>query len=86
MGAAVDRLLGLLDADDRHDIPLDYLRATQIDRWGGVITGDQVHADYGDRGRPGPTINPDIVRYKDLPGGDYIARAGAIDAHVRGIA
>lgn len=57
-------------------------------RWGGVITGDRVHADYGDCGcgRPGPTINPDIVRYKDLPGGDYITCAGTIDAYVRGIA
>ena len=57
-------------------------------RWGGVITGDRVYVDYGDCacGRPGPTINPDIVRYKDLPGGDYITCAGTIDAYVRGVA
>lgn len=57
-------------------------------RWGGVISGDRLHVDYGTCrcGRPGPTINADIVRYKDLPGGDYISCAGTIEAYVRGVA
>lgn len=57
-------------------------------RWGGVISGDKIQVDYGRCacGRPGPTIDPDIVRYKDLPGGDKITCAGTIDAYVRGVA
>jgi hypothetical protein len=57
-------------------------------RWGGVISGDKIEVDYGRCacGRQGPTIGPDIVRYKDLPGGDKITCAGTIDAYVRGVA
>jgi hypothetical protein len=56
-------------------------------RWGGVISGDKILVDYGKCacGHQGPTINADILRYKDLPGGDYITCAGTIDAYVRGI-
>lgn len=54
-------------------------------RWGGVISGDRIDADFGTCGcgEPGPTIGPDIVRYTDL-GGDKISCAGTIDAYVRG--
>jgi hypothetical protein len=57
-------------------------------RWGGVISGDRIRIDYGRCacGRQGPTIDSDIVRYKDLPGGDKITCAGTIDAYVRGVA
>ena len=57
-------------------------------RWGGVISGDRINVDYGPCacGHHGPTIDSDIVRYKDLPGGDYITCAGTIDAYVRGVA
>jgi hypothetical protein len=57
-------------------------------RWGGVISGDKIRVDYGKCacGRQGPTINSDIVRYKDLPEGDKITCAGSIDAYVRGVA
>jgi hypothetical protein len=57
-------------------------------RWGGVISGDRIRVDYGKCacGRQGPTIDADIVRYKDLPGGDKITCAGTIDAYVRGVA
>jgi hypothetical protein len=53
-----------------------------------VISGDKIVIDYGRCacGRQGPTIDPDIVRYKDLPGGDKITCAGTIDAYVRGVA
>jgi hypothetical protein len=56
-------------------------------RWGGVISGDKIQVDYGKCacGHQGPTVNADIVRYKDLPGGDYITCAGTIDAYVRGV-
>ena len=76
----------LLDADDGQvqcraaffDLSLD-------GRWGGVISGDRVDADFGTCrcGQAGPTIGPDIVRYADL-GGDKISCAGTIDAYVRG--
>lgn len=57
-------------------------------RWGGVISGDRIRVDYRPCacGHQGPTIDSDIVRYKDLPGGDYITCAGTIDAYVRGVA
>jgi hypothetical protein len=56
-------------------------------RWGGVISGDRIRIDYGRCacGRQGPTIDSDIVRYRDLPGGDKITCAGTIDAYVRGV-
>jgi hypothetical protein len=55
-------------------------------RWGGLITGDKVTMDFsGDCpcGRPGPTILPDIVRYKDI-GDDKIGCAGTVDAYISG--
>jgi hypothetical protein len=57
-------------------------------RWGGIISGDRVKVDYGQCacGHQGPTVNRDIVRYSDLPGGDKISCAGTIDAYVRGAA
>lgn len=56
-------------------------------RWGGLITGDRVTVDYGDTcpcGRPGPTVLPDILRYKDI-GDDKIGCAGTIDAYITGL-
>ena len=54
-------------------------------RWGGVISGDRIDADFGicDCGHQGPTVGPDITRYADL-GGDKITCSGTIDAYVRG--
>jgi hypothetical protein len=55
-------------------------------RWGGLITGDRVTIDFSGRcpcGRPGPTLLPDIVRYKDL-GDDKIGCAGTIDSYITG--
>jgi len=56
-------------------------------RWGGVISGDKICVNYGqcECGHQGPTINSDIVRYSDLPGGDKISCSGTIDAYVRGV-
>ena len=55
-------------------------------RWGGVISGDKVTVEFG-HGIDGvrtPIIR-DVVRYKDLPGGDdKLSCAGTIDAYVRG--
>jgi len=55
------------------------------DRWGGLISGDQVEIDYGHCpcGRPGPTVLPTITRYSDI-GDDRIGCAGTIDAYVKG--
>ena len=56
------------------------------DRWGGLISGDQVEMDLSHTcpcGRPGPTILPTITRYSDL-GDDRIGCAGTIDAYVKG--
>ncbi len=55
-------------------------------RWGGVISGDLISADYGrcPCGHQGPTIKDNITRYSDLPGGDKISCSGTIDAYVRG--
>lgn len=56
------------------------------DRWGGLISGDQVEIDFSPVcpcGRHGPTILPTITRYSDL-GDDRITCAGTIDAYVKG--
>jgi hypothetical protein len=56
-------------------------------RWGGLITGDKVHVDFGRCacGQDGPTIGSDITRYSETPGGDKITCAGTIEAYVRGV-
>jgi hypothetical protein len=55
-------------------------------RWGGVISGDKVVMEFG-HGIDGvhtPLIR-DVMRYKDLPGGDdKLSCAGTLDAYVRG--
>jgi hypothetical protein len=58
------------------------------DRWCGLISGDKVRASYGRCacGHHGPTIDPEIMRYSELPGGDKISCAGTIDAYIRGAA
>jgi hypothetical protein len=64
-----------------------FVDVTVDGRWGGTISGDQVHVDFGacSCGRPGPTIADDITRYSDLGGdGDKITCAGTMDAYVRG--
>jgi hypothetical protein len=56
-------------------------------RWGGIITGDNVDADFSacPCGAPGPTIQ-NIVRYADLDDGDdKLTCAGSLDAYVRGL-
>ncbi|MDF3336341.1 hypothetical protein P3H80_02840 [Mycolicibacterium septicum] len=54
-------------------------------RWGGVISGDRIDADFGEChcGHQGPTVGPDITRYADL-GGDKITCSGTVDAYARG--
>lgn len=56
-------------------------------RWGGVISGDRIKLSYGKCrcGHQGPTVDREITRYSDLPGGDKITCAGSIDAYVRGV-
>jgi hypothetical protein len=56
-------------------------------RWGGLISGDKVRADFGPCpcGRKGATILDPIQRYADLSAdGDKIQCAGTIDAYIRG--
>ncbi|MDE8651995.1 hypothetical protein [Novosphingobium album (ex Liu et al. 2023)] len=57
-------------------------------RWGGVISGDKIMADYGPCacGAKSPSIRDNIVRYADQVGGDKISCSGTIDAYVRGAA
>lgn len=57
-------------------------------RWGGVISGDHVHVDFGPCkcGAKSPSIRDDIYRYADLEGDDKIGCAGTVDAYVRGVA
>ncbi|TDN59188.1 hypothetical protein [Paraburkholderia sp. BL10I2N1] len=55
-------------------------------RWGGVIGGDKVVVEFGHDidGVRTPVIR-DVMRYKDLPGGDdKLSCAGTLDAYVRG--
>jgi hypothetical protein len=56
-------------------------------RWGGIISGDRIRAEYGmcPCGRPGPTVFSDIVRYSGLSNDDKITCAGTMDAYVRGL-
>jgi hypothetical protein len=56
-------------------------------RWGGIISGDHIHLDYGPCacGNRSPSIRDDISRYADLQGDDKIACSGTIDAYVRGL-
>jgi hypothetical protein len=56
-------------------------------RWGGLITGDKVTADLGERcpcGRSGPTILDTITRYAQPGEDDHIGCAGTIDGYIRG--
>lgn len=56
-------------------------------RWGGVISGDQIHVDYIPCacGARSPSISDDIARYADIEGDDKIGCAGTVDAYVRGM-
>ena len=55
-------------------------------RWGGVISGDHIHARFGpcDCGARGPSVGLEITRYADMIGGDKISCSGTIDAYIRG--
>ena len=56
-------------------------------RWGGLITGDRVTADFGERcpcGRPGPTLLDNITRFAQAGEEDHIGCAGTIDGYIRG--
>jgi hypothetical protein len=56
-------------------------------RWGGVISGDHIHVDFGPCacGAGSPSIRHDIYRYADIQGDDKIACSGTVDAYVRGM-
>jgi hypothetical protein len=56
-------------------------------RWGGVISGDHIHVQFGQCkcGATSPSIRDDIYRYSDLEGDDKIGCAGTVDAYVRGM-
>jgi hypothetical protein len=56
-------------------------------RWGGIITGDKVMIDYGERcpcGRYGPTVLDNITRFAQVGEQDHIGCAGTIDSYIRG--
>jgi len=56
-------------------------------RWGGVISGDRIHVDFGPCacGSPAPSIADDVIRYADLEGDDKISCSGTVDAYVKGL-
>jgi hypothetical protein len=56
-------------------------------RWGGVISGDRIHVDFGpcSCGARSPSIRDDVIRYSDLEGDDKISCAGTVDAYVKGL-
>lgn len=56
-------------------------------RWGGVISGDRIHVDFGPCacGTRSPSIRDDVVRYTDIEGDDKISCAGTVDAYVKGL-
>lgn len=64
-----------------------FLDLSMQGRWGGVISGDKIHASFEPCacGQKGPNIADDVVRYSELPGGDKITCSGTIDAYVRGV-
>ena len=56
-------------------------------RWGGLITGDKVTADFKPRcpcGRHGPTLLDNISRFANPGEDDHIGCAGTIDGYIRG--
>lgn len=56
-------------------------------RWGGLITGDRVTADFGERcpcGRFGPTLLDTITRWAQPGEDDHIGCAGTIDSYIHG--
>jgi hypothetical protein len=63
-----------------------FLDTTVDARWGGIITGDNIRADFKPCpcGAPGPTVHHDISRYANKVDGDKITCAGTMDAYVRG--
>ena len=91
-----DLLLVVLDEPAEALLPLDddgtvegraaYFDFTVDGRWGGTISGDHIHADFGPCpcGRPGPTVRRDITRFANKVDGDKITCAGTMDAYVRG--
>jgi len=56
-------------------------------RWGGVISGDRIHVDFGPCacGSHAPSIRDDVIRYTDLEGDDKISCSGTVDAYVKGL-
>jgi len=87
-------LLVLDDAGEALALPSDgevtgraaFLDTTVDARWGGIITGDNIRADFKPCpcGAPGPTVHRDISRYANKVDGDKITCAGTMDAYVRG--
>lgn len=57
-------------------------------RWGCLVTGDHVtvHLDTCPCGRDSPSVEDNIARIADLPGGDdRVSCAGTMDNYVRGL-
>jgi hypothetical protein len=77
----------LLDADEgQHEGRFAFLDLALEGRWGGLISGDRVVADYD---TPSISVVPgSVMRYSDLRGGsdDRLTCAGTVDAFVRGFA
>lgn len=83
---AGERLLAA--GDEEIEARAGFLDLSVEGRWGGVISGDRIRADFRACacGHQGPTVGREITRYSELPGGDKITCAGSIDAYVRGLA
>jgi hypothetical protein len=75
----------LIEADSgQHEGRFAFLDLAVEGRWGGLVSGDRVIADFD---TPAMTIMPgSVIRYADLRGGedDRLTCAGTTDAFVRG--
>jgi len=66
---------------------LAFFDLTLEGHWGALISGDRgtFHLDPCQCGCSSPSLDDDVVRYIDLPGGDdKVSCAGTVDAYVRG--
>jgi hypothetical protein len=88
LDAAGERLLQPGDGDNGQATGrFGFLDLLFDGRWGGVITGDKVTIDYGERcpcGRFGPTLLDNITRFAQIGEQDHIGCAGTIDSYIRG--
>ncbi|MDB5970035.1 MAG: hypothetical protein JWQ90_2485 [Hydrocarboniphaga sp.] len=78
----------LAPEDGRVSGRLAFFDVSMDGHWGALVSGDHgtLQLTPCACGRRGPSLLHDIVRYRDLPGGDdKVSCAGTIDTYVRGV-